>query len=87
MSRENILFSVVGLLLGYVVAFHLVVYVNQNQPALAAGAQSAAADEGLPADHPSVSGEDAQRQRQAAAAAEQAAQAAKDNPGDFDAQS
>ena len=36
MSRENVLFSVVGLLLGYVIAFHLVVYVNQNQAATAA---------------------------------------------------
>jgi tetratricopeptide (TPR) repeat protein len=84
MSRENILFSVVGLLLGYVVAFHLVVYVNQNQPAQAGAAAGAAA--GLPADHPSVAGEDAQQRRQLAAAAEQAAQAAKDNPADFAAQ-
>ena len=83
MSRENILFAVVGLLLGYVVAFHLVVYVNQNQP-VQVGAASASA-EGLPADHPSPAGENAQ-QRQLAAAAEQAAQAAKDNPADFAAQ-
>ncbi|HJQ34234.1 MAG TPA: tetratricopeptide repeat protein [Pyrinomonadaceae bacterium] len=85
MSRENILFSVVGLLLGYVIAFHLVVYVNQNQPVqVASGADVEAG--GLPADHPAVSGEDAQQQRQAAAAAEQAAQAAKASPADFDAQ-
>jgi tetratricopeptide (TPR) repeat protein len=86
MSRENILFSVVGLLLGYVIAFHLVVYVNQNQPVQPAGG-GAEAGAGLPSDHPAVSGEEAQQRRQLAAAAEQAAQAAKDNPGDFAAQS
>ncbi|HYY98813.1 MAG TPA: hypothetical protein VE642_09500, partial [Pyrinomonadaceae bacterium] len=86
MTRENILFSAVGLLLGYVVAFHLVVYVNQNQP-VQVGGVGTGAGAGLPADHPSVSGEDAQQQRQLTAAAEQAAQAAKQNPNDFDAQS
>ena len=84
MSRENVLFSVVGLLAGYVVAFHLVVYVNQNQPAPAgAGAESAAA---MPADHPSVAGDDARERERLSAAAEQAAKAAKDNPADFAAQ-
>jgi tetratricopeptide (TPR) repeat protein len=44
MNRENVLFSAVGLLLGYVIAFHLVVYVNQSQaaPAAASAGQSAA---------------------------------------------
>jgi tetratricopeptide (TPR) repeat protein len=86
MSRENILFSVVGLLLGYVIAFHLVVYINQNQP-VQVGASAAESAEGLPEDHPALSGEDAQERKALAASAEQAAQAAKDNPGDFNAQS
>ncbi|HWS55600.1 MAG TPA: tetratricopeptide repeat protein [Pyrinomonadaceae bacterium] len=78
MTRENILFAAVGLLLGYVVAFHLVVYVNQNQPggALAAGA---AGEQGLPTN------EVKERQR-LRSAAEAAAQAARERAGDFDAQ-
>jgi Flp pilus assembly protein TadD len=83
MTRENILFSAVGLLLGYVIAFHLVVYVNQSQPAPAAAAGVAAA-EGLPADDPSGAGA-AERQR-LLSAAEESARAARENPQDFGAQ-
>jgi tetratricopeptide (TPR) repeat protein len=87
MNRENILFSVVGLLLGYVIAFHLVVYINQNQPALrGAVADSESADE-LPADHPAVAGGDAKDRERLLPVAEAAARAAKDDPKNFDAQS
>ena len=82
MSRENVLFSLIGLLLGYVIAFHLVVYVNMNQ---AAPAASAPAEGGLPADHPSVGDDAADRQR-ALADAEKAAGEARKSPDDFDAQ-
>ena len=82
MNRENVLFSVVGLLLGYVIAFHLVVYVNQSQPAPAgSGAQSG---EGLSAGNPAVEG-GADRQR-LLAEAEKAAEAARKAPDDFEAQ-
>ena len=84
MNRENVLFSVVGLLLGYVIAFHLVVYVNQNQPAAAAPAGASA--EGLPADHPAVGGEGGADRQKLLAAAEEAAGAARKAPDDFDAQ-
>ncbi|HEX8688591.1 MAG TPA: hypothetical protein VF654_18905, partial [Pyrinomonadaceae bacterium] len=64
MNRENILFSVVGLLLGYVVAFHLVVYINQSHAQQgAAGAGGAAAAAGLPADHPALGGGDPEDRR------------------------
>jgi tetratricopeptide (TPR) repeat protein len=81
MSRENILFGVVGLLLGYVIAFHLVVHINQTRPG--GGSDS------LPEGHPALaggvgaSGVDAQRLKSAADAA---ARAADDAPKDFDAQ-
>jgi tetratricopeptide (TPR) repeat protein len=83
MNRENILFSVVGLLLGYVIAFHLVVYINQSQPA-AAGATEAA--DSLPGDHPPVAGESGADGPRLLAEAERAATAARENPQDFDAQ-
>ncbi|HEX8146691.1 MAG TPA: tetratricopeptide repeat protein [Pyrinomonadaceae bacterium] len=86
MNRENVLFSVVGLLLGYVVAFHLVVYVNQSQPAPGAGAPSAAAAEGLPADHPAVGGEGGADRQKLLAEAEAAAGAARKEPDNFEAQ-
>jgi tetratricopeptide (TPR) repeat protein len=85
MNRENVLFSVVGLLLGYVIAFHLVVYVNQSQPATP-GAASAESAEGLPAEHPSVSGESGADRQKLLAAAEEAAGAARKEPDNFEAQ-
>lgn len=85
MSRENILFSVVGVLLGYVIAFHLVVYVNQGQAARGAPAGPVAAGEGLPADQPAAGVDAAERQRMLAAA-EESARAARENPEDFAAQ-
>ena len=74
MTRENILFGVVGLLLGYVVAFHIVVHINQTRPEAA-----------LPDGHPSVAGAGGEAQR-LDAAADAAARAAEDSPKDFDAQ-
>jgi tetratricopeptide (TPR) repeat protein len=85
MSRENILFSVVGLLLGYVIAFHLVVYVNQSHAAPPAPAASASG-EGLPADHPGLSGAEAAERERLLTAAEADGRAARENPQDFDAQ-
>jgi tetratricopeptide (TPR) repeat protein len=87
MNRENVLFSVVGLLLGYLVAFHLVVYVNQSQVASAAAAPAAESAGGLPADHPAVGGEDGGADRQQSLAeAEKAAADARKAPDNFDAQ-
>lgn len=43
MNKENLLFSVVGLLLGYVIAFTFVVYVNQREGASGAARQAAGA--------------------------------------------
>src|SRR5829696_7832001 len=85
MNRENVLFSVVGLLLGYLVAFHLVVYVNQSQPA-AAAAPAAESAGGLPADHPAVGGEGGADRQRLLAAAEQAAGEARKQPDNFEAQ-
>src|SRR5215207_210916 len=81
MTRENILFGVVGLLLGYVIAFHLVVHINQTRPD--------AGRDVLPGGHPALAGADggaggeAQRLKSAADAA---ASAAEESPKDFDAQ-
>jgi tetratricopeptide (TPR) repeat protein len=84
MNRENVLFSVVGLLLGYVVAFHLVVYVNQNQPATAAAAAEAAA--GMPANQTGGAGQGGANRQRLLAEAEQAAGAARKEPDNFEAQ-
>lgn len=81
MTRENILFGVVGLLLGYVIAFHLVVHINQTRPDDAGGA--------LPAGHPALAGAEGGaggEEQRLKAAADAAARAAEESPKDFDAQ-
>jgi tetratricopeptide (TPR) repeat protein len=85
MNRENVLFSVVGLLLGYVVAFHLVVYVNQSQPAAGGGTAAAGSATGMPADQ-SMSGDGGADRQRLLAAAEQSARDAREKPDNFDAQ-
>jgi Flp pilus assembly protein TadD len=86
MNRENILFAAVGLLLGYLIAFHLVVYINQSQPAPRAAGVGAQAD-GLPPDHPSLAGDDAQGGAQRTrSSVEHATKEAAQDPKSFDAQ-
>ncbi|HEV3468016.1 MAG TPA: tetratricopeptide repeat protein [Pyrinomonadaceae bacterium] len=83
MTRENILFAVVGLLLGYVAAFHLVVHLNQSQPAESgargAGAAAAAGEQGVPTN-------DVKERQRLQTAAEAASRAAREAAQDFDAQ-
>lgn len=86
MNRENILFAAVGLLLGYLIAFHLVVYINQNQAAPRAVAGDAAQADGLPPDHPSLTGDGAQGGQRAQSSVEHATKDARQDPKNFDAQ-
>jgi tetratricopeptide (TPR) repeat protein len=86
MTRENILFAVIGLLFGYLVAFHLVVYLNQNQPARVAAATAADSSGNLPPDPPAVPSNDVKDRQRLQSAAERAAQTARQDPQNFDAQ-
>ena len=52
MSRENILFAIIGILLGFIVGFMLASSMSQKQ----ASQQATAASQGMPADHPPVGG-------------------------------
>lgn len=88
MSRENILFAIIGLLLGFIVGFMFASSMSQKAatPTVASSAQ------GLPADHPPVGG--GQGGGQGAAANPQAMQAqvqaslekARNEPQNFEAQ-
>lgn len=82
MNRENTLFAFVGLLLGYAAAFTLVVSLNQGQPPAGSaqrGAQGGAAQAG----QSTVTVKEQQRLQSEAA---QAAQKARQEPDNFDAQ-
>jgi tetratricopeptide (TPR) repeat protein len=54
MSRENLLFGIIGILLGFIVGFMFASSMSQKmQPA------SASMSQGMPADHPTVAGQNA----------------------------
>ncbi|HZI18865.1 MAG TPA: tetratricopeptide repeat protein [Pyrinomonadaceae bacterium] len=81
MNRENVLFGVVGLLAGYLLAFHLVVHINQSQPAPRPAGGPAQGGDGRSL--PSNEVKDRQRLQ---SEAEQAVAAARGNRASFEAQ-
>lgn len=81
MNRENILFIIIGLLVGYVAAFHLVVYVNQNEAG--GGARAVAGLSGAESELPTNEVKERQRLQ---SAAEEAARSAREDAQNFDAQ-
>lgn len=86
MSRENILFAIIGLLLGFIVGFMFASSMSQK-----AAMQPATAGTALPADHPPVAGAGAGQQNapdpQAMQAQVQASlEKARNEPQNFEAQ-
>src|SRR5690348_11249324 len=82
MNRENLLFAIIGLLLGFIVGFMFASSMSQK-----AQTQTASASQNLPADHPPIAG--GQNAGDPAAMREQVtAQIAKarNEPQNFDAQ-
>lgn len=83
MNRENILFAIIGILLGFIVGFMFASSMSQK----AAQTQSASASQSLPTDHPPVSG--AQAPMDPAAMREQVTSQidkARKEPNNFEAQ-
>jgi Flp pilus assembly protein TadD len=82
MSRENLLFAVIGILLGFIVGFMFASSMSQK----AASPQQAASSQGMPADHPSLGAQnspDPQAVRQEVAAS---LEKARNEPKNFEAQ-
>jgi tetratricopeptide (TPR) repeat protein len=83
MNRENLLFAIIGLLLGFIVGFMFASSMSQK----AAQTQTASASQNLPADHPPVGG--AQAPMDPAAMREQVTaqiEKARTEPNNFEAQ-
>ncbi len=82
MSRENLLFAIIGILLGFIIGFMLASSMAQKT-----AMQSASSAQTLPADHPPVSGgqnaPDPQKMREEVAAS---LEKARNEPKNFDAQ-
>ena len=82
MSRENLLFAIIGILLGFIVGFMFASSMSQKvamQPA-AAGTQ------GLPSDHPPVGGQNAPNPQAMFAEVQASIEKARTEPKNFEAQ-
>jgi tetratricopeptide (TPR) repeat protein len=84
MSRENILFAIIGILFGFIVGFIFASSMSQKQ----ALQQPTTASQGMPADHPPIGGAQAQNQDPQAVRAEVSSslEKARSEPNNFDAQ-
>ena len=87
MTRDNLLFAIIGILLGFIAGFLLAGNISQREAAVRAGAGSAQAGQ-LPANHPPVGGDQAGGEggQQMLASVQAAMKQARENPNDFDAQ-
>lgn len=86
MTRDNLLFAIIGVLLGFIVGFIFASTMSQRYgPTSNTGV---AASQTLPADHPPIQGggEDQQNPQQVFAQVQAALAKARSNPKDFDAQ-
>src|SRR5881394_4241213 len=88
MTRDNLLFAIIGILLGFIAGFLLAGNISQRetaQRALPTSAQS----QNLPPNHPPVAGDQqtsGEGSQQMLASVQTAMKQARENPNDFDAQ-
>lgn len=84
MTRENFLFAIIGVLLGFIFGFMLHGVMSQRDAERAAA--STQQRQQLPADHPPIDNAGAGNQQQSMEQVQQTIARARNNPKDFDAQ-
>ena len=83
MTRENLLFAIIGLLAGFIVGFLFASSMSQRQ---LAPATAATGSQNLPADHPPVAGNNSSNPQQVFADVQASMKKAREEPQNFDAQ-
>lgn len=83
MTRENLLFAIIGLLLGFIVGFIFASTMSQRY--LAANV-TGAGNQNLPADHPQIQSKETQDPQQVFADVQAAISKARNEPNNFEAQ-
>ena len=83
MTRENLLFAVIGILFGFIVGFMFASTMSQRSAQIGAGA---ADSRNLPANHPQVPSADSKNPQQVFADVQEAIGKARSEPNNFDAQ-
>src|SRR5438270_1233026 len=90
MTRDNLLFGIIGILLGFIGGFLLAGNITQREAAMRAGASSAqVGQQNLPPNHPPVAGGDqttGEGGQQMLASVQTAMKQERENPNDFEAQ-
>jgi tetratricopeptide (TPR) repeat protein len=88
MSRDNFLFAIIGILLGFIAGFLLAGNISQREAAMRA-TPAAQAGQNLPPNHPPIAGGDqtgGEGGQQMLASVQTAMKQARENPNDFEAQ-
>jgi len=87
MTRENLLFAIIGILLGFIVGFLLANSINQRDFAARLGATPGQQSQNLPPNHPPIGGDQTgEGGQQMLASVQTAMKQARENPNDFEAQ-
>ena len=87
MTRENLLFAIIGILLGFIGGFMMASYINQRDFAARAGTTAAQQGQNLPPNHPPIAGDQqGEGGQQMLASVQTAMKQARENPNDFEAQ-
>ena len=82
MSRENLLFAIIGILLGFIVGFMFASSMSQKM----AMPQTAGTQQQMPADHPPLEGQDTRDPQAVRADVAAQLEQARNEPNNFDAQ-
>jgi Flp pilus assembly protein TadD len=86
MTRDNLLFAVIGLLLGFIIGFMLASSMSQRDAAGRATPGSMQQGQSLPPNHPPVGSDSGADPQQVLAQVQTAMKQAREQPNDFDAQ-
>jgi tetratricopeptide (TPR) repeat protein len=88
MTRDNLLFAIIGILLGFIGGFLLAGNITQREAAQRTVATTAQGSQNLPPNHPPVSGDQTNGEggQQMLASVQTAMKQARENPNDFDSQ-
>ena len=86
MSRDNLLFAIIGILLGFIAGFMLSSTINQREATLRSTPTTGQQGQNLPPNHPPIAGDQNVDPQQMLAQVQEAMKQAREHPEDFDAQ-
>ncbi len=86
MTRDNLLFAIIGILLGFILGFMLHGIMSERDAASRAGATTGQQGQNLPPNHPPVDSNSTGDPQQIFAQVQEAMKQAREKPNDFDAQ-